>query len=138
MTGSKRRFMLVIAGALALVGSNVPSNAQDVLAACAPDVKKYCSNVTVGNGRLLACLYGHEDKISDSCDAAVAETADQLDWFLSNLRVALEKCAPDINKHCANVEAGQGRIYACLKLKTTEIGNECKAVVEEVSKRLTE
>ena len=124
-------------GAFLAVVPPTASNAQDVLQACADDVRKYCSQVTLGDGRLLACMYAHEDKISNGCDAAIGEAADQLDWFLSGIREAVEKCAGDINKHCSGVEAGQGRIYACLKLKKSELASECKGVVETVSQRLT-
>ena len=33
-------------------------------AACSEDLKKYCSTVTPGEGRLLLCIEAHEDKIS--------------------------------------------------------------------------
>ena len=137
----KKEFLLsgfaVLFAVLFAIASPTVSNAQDVLEACAKDVKKFCSQVTLGDGRLLACMYAHEDKISDGCDTAIGEAADQLDWFLSGLREAVAKCAGDINKHCSGVEAGQGRIYACLKLKKSELASECQGVVETVSQRLT-
>lgn len=130
---------LVFVGFALLLTFSSPtvSSAQDVLEVCADDINKYCSQVTLGNGRLLACMYAHEDKISDSCDAAIGEAADQLDWFLAEVREAVAKCAVDIEKHCSEVEVGQGRIYACLKLKTGELAAECKGVVDEVTARLT-
>ena len=32
---------------------------------CGEDIKKYCSAVTPGGGRLLYCMQAHEDKISE-------------------------------------------------------------------------
>ena len=124
--------------ALMLLNATSATQAQDVLKACEADIKTYCSQVTLGDGRLLACMYAHEDKISPECDVAIADAADQLDWFLSSVREALETCAPDIQKHCADVEAGQGRIYACLRIKKDKIGDDCKAVVDNVTGRLTQ
>lgn len=121
-----------------LLNATSATQAQDVLKACEADIQTYCSQVTLGDGRLLACMYAHEDKISPECDVAVADAADQLDWFLSSVRDALETCAPDIQKHCADVEAGQGRIYACLRIKKDQIGDDCKAVVDNVTARLTQ
>ena len=131
---------LLTAAAAALMLLNAPSatQAQDVLKACEADIKTYCSQVTLGDGRLLACMYAHEDKISPECEVAIADAADQLDWFLSSVREALETCAPDIQKHCADVEAGQGRIYACLRIKKDQIGDDCKGVVANVTARLTQ
>ena len=126
------------AAALMLLNASSATQAQDVLKACEADIKTYCSQVTLGDGRLLACMYAHEDKISPECDVAIADAADQLDWFLSSVREALETCAPDIQKHCADVEAGQGRIYACLRIKKDQIGDDCKGVVDNVTARLTQ
>ena len=126
------------AAALMLLNASSATQAQDVLKACEADIKTYCSQVTLGDGRLLACMYAHEDKISPECDVAIADAADQLDWFLSSVREALETCAPDIQKHCADVDAGQGRIYACLRIKKDQIGDDCKAVVDNVTARLTQ
>lgn len=113
------------------------ATAQDVLNACAGDIEKYCSQVTLGDGRLIACMYAHEDKISEQCDVAIADAADQLDWFLSRVRTAIAQCAPDIEKHCANVAAGQGRIFMCLNDKKPELGEACQTVVDRVAERLT-
>ena len=124
--------------ALMLLNATSATQAQDVLKACEADIKTFCSQVTLGDGRLLACMYAHEDKISPECDVAIADAADQLDWFLSSVREALETCAPDIQKHCADVEAGQGRIYACLRIKKDKIGDDCKGVVDSVTARLTQ
>ena len=133
-----RQSILALSALIMLALTPITSNAQDVLSACANDVTKYCSQVKLGHGRLLACLYAHEDKISDACDLVIAEPADQLDWFFSEIRAAIEKCAPDIEKHCARVEAGKGRIYACLKQKHGELGSECKRIVNRVSARLAQ
>ncbi len=40
-------------------------------AACAADLKQYCSNVTPGEGREFACLKAYEDKISAGCKEAM-------------------------------------------------------------------
>ena len=108
-----------------------------MLLACESEIKKYCSNVTLGDGRLLACMYAHEDKVSDKCDAAIAEAADQLDWFLSRMREAIAQCAPDIKKHCTGVNLGEGRVFACLMLKKSELADGCGKFVDSVGQRLT-
>jgi Cysteine rich repeat len=47
--------------------------------ACGDDLKKYCSTVTPGEGRLLFCMMAHEDKISAKCDYALYSAARNLD-----------------------------------------------------------
>jgi Cysteine rich repeat len=51
--------------------------ANDVRAACAPDVQKLCANVPAGGGRMIACLKQHQDQVSDGCKQAVAKAMGQ-------------------------------------------------------------
>lgn len=41
--------------------------------ACAPDYKKYCSDVAMGGGRIKKCLNDNIDKLSPECRAVVEE-----------------------------------------------------------------
>jgi hypothetical protein len=43
--------------------------------ACARDIKKYCSTVTPGEGRLIYCMEAHEDKISVKCAFELEDAA---------------------------------------------------------------
>ena len=45
-----------------------------VASECAADIRTYCSDVAMGEGRILNCLEEHEDAVSDACNAAVDET----------------------------------------------------------------
>jgi hypothetical protein len=42
-----------------------------VLDGCNSELAQYCAEVTPGEGRLLACLYAHEDKLSGQCERAL-------------------------------------------------------------------
>jgi len=41
---------------------------------CATDIEAYCSNIEIGEGRILACLSENETEVSDACNQAVSET----------------------------------------------------------------
>src|SRR5450631_1702029 len=43
--------------------------------ACASDIKKYCKDVTPGEGRMIYCMQAHEDKISTKCAFELGEAA---------------------------------------------------------------
>jgi Golgi apparatus protein 1 len=47
----------------------IKEKAEAIKTACAQDLKKYCANVTPGEGREMACLRSYSDKLSDSCKA---------------------------------------------------------------------
>jgi Cysteine rich repeat len=40
-------------------------------AACQADFDKFCKGTMPGGGRIIACLNGHRDQISDACKKVV-------------------------------------------------------------------
>ncbi len=110
--------------------------AQTIFEGCETDVKAYCSQVTPGDGHIVACLYSHEDTLSESCEAATEDHVNLLDWFFESVRNVMDRCADDIQKHCAGVAFGGGRIFSCLVEKTSSLTDSCKTLVPEMSKRL--
>jgi Golgi apparatus protein 1 len=110
--------------------------AQSIFDTCKTDLKAYCSQVTPGNGRIISCLYAHEDRLSESCDGATEELANLLDWFLESVRHVMDRCADDIQEHCTNVAFGGGRIFSCLVQKEPSLTDSCKKLVPEMKKRL--
>ncbi len=111
--------------------------AQSIFESCETDLKTYCSQVTPGNGRILACFYAHEDKISESCDAAIEDQANLLDSFFESMRYVIDQCADDIQKHCAGVAFGGGRVFSCLVEETSPLTESCKKLIQEMSERLS-
>jgi hypothetical protein len=104
-----------------------------VAVGCEKELKSYCSEVTPGKGRILACLYAHNDKISGKCEYALFDTAAKLERFVASLTYVVNECEEDINKYCASVVAGEGRIAACLLEKNKDkISERCKQAAEEV------
>jgi hypothetical protein len=118
------------------MGTNQQLAAQSVLESCVKDIKTYCSDVTPGNGRLSACIYAHEDKISDKCDVATDNISTLLDWFLEEVRNTYDQCANDVQKYCAGTKFGGGRILSCLAENTSQINNGCKKAISGYSERL--
>lgn len=41
---------------------------------CETEVETMCSDVAVGEGRILACLEEHEEKVGEGCKKAIADT----------------------------------------------------------------
>ena len=121
---------------MAFIAGNEQLAAQSIFESCETDLKAYCGQVTPGNGHIVACLYAHEDTLSDNCDAATEDHANLLDWFFESVRYVMDQCANDIREHCADVAFGGGRIFSCLVEKTSSLTDGCKALVPEMSKRL--
>jgi hypothetical protein len=93
-----------------------------------------CKDVTPGEGRLLACLYAREDKLSRRCEYALYDASAQLDRAINALVYVANECDADIEKHCADIEPGKGRVLACLKKNEKDIGERCKEAVKDIKR----
>ena len=120
----------------ALFAFSGPLLAQDpvttVVEGCDAEIATYCSQVSPGEGRLLACFYAHEDKLSGKCEYALYSAAAQLDQAVSALNYLAGQCENDIVSLCANVEMGEGRILDCLAAQEEAVSAECKAAIAQV------
>ncbi|MGF1528906.1 MAG: cysteine rich repeat-containing protein [Candidatus Competibacterales bacterium] len=124
------RFVLVLT--LGFVALSTQAVATSIFEACEADIQSHCSAVTPGHGRLTACLYAHEDHLSDSCDAATGEMADVLDLVFDRLRYAKQQCSTDIHNLCADVTLGQGRVFTCLYEQREALSEGCRTLVDDV------
>lgn len=111
------------------------ASAQSLLAACGKDITAYCSKVTPGEGRIAACLYAHGDKIADQCVSAIETTALQIESAIDHIQYGYEQCSEDIDKFCAKVEPGGGRMYDCIKRNAKALTPTCTKAVEGLEAR---
>lgn len=114
------------------------AGAQGLLESCKADVAEFCSKVTMGDGRVMSCLYAHEDSLSEACDAATDDIGDLIDGFFSGIREAYAICAPDIEKNCSDVKIGQGRLVSCLAENQKTLGKDCGEIVARLKEDLAE
>jgi hypothetical protein len=124
--------------ALALLAAASPALAQDIVSdvqkGCATEIEQYCNQVMMGEGRLLACFYAHEDKLSGQCQYALYDASARLEHAVSALNYVAGQCEDDIVKHCAGVQAGEGRILECLESNAESVSGPCKQAVADVFK----
>jgi len=126
---------LLILGAILLVGSPVMAQeglVETVVNGCKEELQKYCSNVTPGEGRVLACLYAYEDKLSGRCEYALYDAASQLERAVAALSYVVNECSSDLKEHCASVAAGEGRLLQCLQKNDAHVSQRCKQARKDV------
>jgi Cysteine rich repeat len=100
--------------------------------ACAKDIKKYCSTVTTGEGRLIYCMEAHEDKISAKCTFELEDAATNVQTAADALKDAVIACKAEITGVCGEVVPGQGRIAACLLSNKSKASTECAEAVQKI------
>jgi Cysteine rich repeat len=103
-----------------------------VLEGCSSELAQYCANVTPGEGRLLACLYAHGDKLPGQCDHALYDAAARLERAVGAVTYIAAECRRELDTYCANVEVGEGRVAQCLKDHTIELSPACDRALTAV------
>jgi len=122
--------------AFALPASALEDVVQSVATGCEKELSTICKDVTPGQGRVLACLYAHSDKVSGRCEYAVYDAAAQLERAVSALTYVANDCDEDIDNICKKVEAGEGRILTCLKKNENKVTKRCNAAMKDIDLQL--
>ena len=100
---------------------------------CQQELETYCKDVAPGEGRLLACLYAHGDKVSTRCELAVYDAAAQLERAINTLAYVAGECEDDLVRLCSDVAPGEGRLLTCLDSKAEKVSERCKRAVKDVT-----
>ena len=106
---------------------------ETVAKGCEKELTSYCKDVTPGEGRVLACLYAHSDKLTGQCEYALYDAAVQLERFVAALSYVANECDEDLEKFCANIEVGEGRVLKCLDENSSKISARCTQALKDVS-----
>jgi hypothetical protein len=104
---------------------------------CADDIKKYCSDVTPGEGRMIYCMHAHEDKISSKCGFDLEEAATDVQLSADNLKEAIAACKAEISGVCGTTLPGQGRIAACLMANKSTASKSCGEALGKIEAMVT-
>lgn len=129
---------LLVLGCMLLVGGSAyaaEKGLADIVAdGCKTEIDTYCKGVKPGEGRILACLYAFEDKLSNRCDYALYDTAAQLQQAVTALTYLANECRADLKTFCSDVKAGEGRLIQCIEKNKDKISGRCKQAIKDVSK----
>ncbi len=121
-------FMFMVAMP-ALAGQDLVKTVAD---GCKTELETYCKNVTPGEGRILACLFAYQDKLSGKCEYALYDASVQLERAVAALGYVVNECADDLDKHCSGVAAGEGRLLDCIEKNEKNVSSRCKDAMKEV------
>src|SRR5436190_2223007 len=121
-------FTVLIASGWAQAGEDL---VEGLKKACHKELTTFCKGVQPGEGRIVACLYAFQDRVSGKCTYAVYDAAAQLDEAVTALKFAAAECKDDLLKYCGNVEVGNGRVKACLEKHENSLTDKCKDALRQ-------
>jgi len=105
---------------------------ETVATGCKTELETYCKSVTPGEGRVLACLYAYQDKLSGKCEYALYNAAARLERAVAALTYVANECEADVAASCAGVKAGEGRLLQCLEKNEAKVSQRCKDALKDV------
>jgi hypothetical protein len=109
-----------------------------VESACAKDIKKYCRDVTPGEGRMIYCMQAHEDKISAKCVFELEDAATAIQTAAEALKGGVLACKAEISGVCGKIKPGEGRIATCLLENKSTASAGCAEAIAKVQSLATE
>jgi Cysteine rich repeat len=132
--------LITVSASSASAQTNLAKAIQQKLAAeatklensCADDIKKFCSDVTPGEGRMIYCMQAHEDKISTKCAFDLEEAATDIQLSGDNLKDAISACRSEITGVCGKTLPGEGRIAACLVANKSTASKSCIEALDKI------
>ena len=98
---------------------------ETVEGACASDIKKFCGNVTRGEGRLVLCMQAHDDQLGIRCQFALYRVSRHLEAALSRVDRIAEACWNDIQEKCGDADT----IGQCVMEKHASLSQPCQTVI---------
>ena len=105
---------------------------QSVADGCKAEIQTYCKGVTPGEGRVLACLYAYQDKLSPRCEYALYDASVQLERVVNALTYVANECRGDLQAYCSNVKPGEGRLLDCLEKNKAKVSARCTQAQKDV------
>jgi Cysteine rich repeat len=108
---------------------------EEIRAACEGDVRKFCSEVRPGGGRVAQCLRQHSNELSDACKNEGEKLRARAQAHRALLQDVQQACRDDANKFCSAVRPGGGRIARCLKSHQSELSKSCTGAIEDAKDR---
>jgi hypothetical protein len=102
---------------------------------CSKEINTYCKGVTPGEGRILACLYAYQDKLSNRCEYALYDAAAQLERAITALTYLANECRSDLKAYCTDVKPGEGRLINCIDKNMAKVSSRCKQAIKDVAQK---
>jgi hypothetical protein len=131
----RRAMVWTVVIGMVLVFGGVASAQQKLIESvskgCDKELTTYCKDVTPGEGRVLACLYAHSDKLSGQCEYALYDASAQLERALNALSYAANECREDLTKFCSDIKPGGGRLLQCSDKNDAKVSKRCKQALKD-------
>jgi len=101
--------------------------------ACKAEIEEYCNDIKPNDLEVIGCLKAQTDdgKLSSRCKFIVNDVSLQVARALVVSSYLVNECSPDLEKHCAGVKAGDGRLLECLQINDAGVSKGCRQALRD-------
>ena len=98
---------------------------------CDEDIKKHCDGLGDNADKVFMCLAAYEEHLSTECKQGILEAALSIKMGAAALDYSISACEADADKHCLDVQPGEGRMISCIKANESEVSEACITALKE-------
>jgi len=98
---------------------------------CGEDVKQHCPGLGNNSQRVFMCLGAYEAQLTPQCKQGILEASLAIKTGAAAIDYSISACEADADKHCLEVQPGEGRLLRCLKANQADVSNQCVAALKE-------
>jgi hypothetical protein len=141
-----RKVMLTLAAFSMVIGFSVnaadkePTLKESITKAkkeCKADAVKFCKTSPAEESHVVSCLTKKRVDLTTSCRNALSQTDAAASRAVDRADVEFRKsCGSDVQKFCAEVPSGRGRILDCLGENQEGLSKSCKSFQAKLQEKL--
>lgn len=98
---------------------------------CDEDIKQHCDGLGDNTDKVFMCLAAYEEHLSAGCKQGILEAALSIKMGAAALDYSISACEVDADKHCLDVQPGEGRLISCIRANEAKVSKECIAALKE-------
>ena len=98
---------------------------------CGEDVKQHCPGLGNNSKKIFMCLGAYEAQLTQQCKQGILEASLAIKTGAAAIDYSISACEADADKHCLEVQPGEGRLLRCLKANQTNVSNQCVTALKE-------
>ena len=98
---------------------------------CDEDIKQHCDGLGDNTDKVFMCLAAYEEHLSTECKQGILEAALSIKMGAAALDYSISACEADADKHCLDVQPGEGRLVGCIKANESKVSKECITALKD-------
>ena len=98
---------------------------------CGEDVRQHCPGLGNNSGKIFMCLSAYEAQLTPQCKQGVLEARLAINTGIAAVKYSISACEADADKHCLDVQPGEGRLLKCLKANQSQVSQQCITALKE-------